>query len=581
MTLPLSLSPLGVPGDLLSLLGGLVAPHSRPAGKGLEAGSAMFVGGSFGSLLGAVGTDASAGDPTAQLVQLVKRGTPISTIAGTLANQVADALQRLLPGSQLGSGALRTSLVASIRSALAPPANAPPGSSAATQVAALEGRLTQWLNGLARETNQQTGQQNDIAGSLLDANTAKELPAQQQGSNSTPAPLDVASLARGLLASAATALLNGGSLGGVPNGAPAARLPLPTAGWSGAADPRITALQAAAFQAAPILAAAPQGGSPLAPGGSPNGSAATPSSSPLQVATPFGSATAAQVSSASTPSDLLARMLARAAGVDAQRAPASIPTLAEPDAAAPVAAGTTAPQSAGTETSGLTASSFAAAAKLTAALTTAIAAASSDGRFSADTGSKDAAFAAPAAPAKTVSSPVQGGFSLAANLPSAPAAPAGGSAATATPSAFDPSALIEGLVKSMAMRSSPDGTSELRLRLQPESLGSVTMKLTVSGTNVTATAVAQNADARVALLASQQQLARSLAGAGLKLTGFTVDLSGGNAGREQPRDQTSGFGRRYIVHDVAGAAASEAADATESGLAIVSGPTLGLLSYLV
>jgi flagellar hook-length control protein FliK len=150
-------------------------------------------------------------------------------------------------------------------------------------------------------------------------------------------------------------------------------------------------------------------------------------------------------------------------------------------------------------------------------------------------------------------------------------------AATANPPA-DPSAAVEQLISSMTMRTSTDGTSEVRLRLQPESLGTVTLKLTVDGNNVSANVVAQNGEARTALLAGQQHLARSLADSGLKLSSFTVDVSGGQT-HDQNRDQTSGFGRKYTVHEAA-ATDADSPDGSSVGPELLSGSTLGLLSYL-
>jgi flagellar hook-length control protein FliK len=147
-------------------------------------------------------------------------------------------------------------------------------------------------------------------------------------------------------------------------------------------------------------------------------------------------------------------------------------------------------------------------------------------------------------------------------------------------SSVDPSAIVEQVVRSMTMRTQSDGTSEVRMRLVPEHLGAVTLSLKVDGSNVSATAVTQNADVRNALVAHQQQLARSLADSGLKLTSFSVNMSGGNAGQDQPRDRTSGFGRQYAVHEVAAARQTDSTESTLVEPAIVSQSTLALFSYL-
>lgn len=574
MTLPISLSSLGLPGAALGLLGGLVLPHKGAAkGASTNAGAAAL---GFAGVLNAATLDANGTAATAKLTALVKGGMPISTIAAKLANQVADALARLFPGAHLDTGALRTSLVASIRSALSPPANAPPGSPAAAQVAALVTRLKQWLNGITGEANQQNGQQNDIAGDILDANSAKEIPAQPQGSTSQPSALGTDALAQSLLASVAAALSAGAHAAGAPDSGPARRAPGVSAGSTAPAKgptdldvvARLGSNAETPAPSVPTLAAAPT----LA-------TAKLPS-----VATPPG-ALAAESSTApstgSTPADLLARMLARAAGVDAQRA--APPT----DPAAPPASAASAVQASasGTPTqhgtTATSAGSFASAIELTTLLEGAIAAAAQgDGDSSPrnDLAGNDARN--PALPAKGASSATPSAFAVPTALAPPSVSQAAATQVPASTPALDPSAVIEGLVKSMAMRTSADGTSELRLRLQPESLGTVNLKLTVAGNTVVATATTQNADARIALLASQQQLARSLAGAGLKLTGFTVNLAGGNAGHEQPRDRNTGLGRRYTVHEAAGALA-ETAGTSDALPALVPQTTLGLLSYLV
>jgi len=102
------------------------------------------------------------------------------------------------------------------------------------------------------------------------------------------------------------------------------------------------------------------------------------------------------------------------------------------------------------------------------------------------------------------------------------AAPA---AAAYTP--IDAQAVIDQIVKGFAVHTS-GSTSEVRMRLQPEQLGDVSLKLSVSGGTVNASIVAQNADVRQTLLANQHQLAASLADAGLSLGNFSVDVSGGN-----------------------------------------------------
>jgi flagellar hook-length control protein FliK len=492
-------------------------------------------------------------DPIAQLTALVNSGTPISSIVDQLSNQIADAVAKQVPASQLPSGASRTALVASIKSALSPPSNAPPGT-AANQVAALEQRLQRWLEGLSGGADQQTGQQSDISGKILDANSARELPAQTQGSKSTPVTTGAASLAHSLLKSVAAAI-PGNAASTAPTIAPAIK---PSAGTADA-----SVLTNAATAAASAAATSAKTGTPApAPASDPTASAST-------------TAQNAATTSAATPVDLVARMIARAAGVDAVHN-VTLPTVQSAAPSAQIARGTAG--STGTASPGAT------AAKMTALLTQAIneAAEGAEQRGAAQDDAlqnQDTSSASSAVPSKVAARTDLSSFSLPTSPSPITAAQTQSQAATANPAPADPTAAIEQLVKSMAMRTGTDGTSEMRLRLQPESLGTVTLKLTVDGNNVSANVVAQNGEARTALLAQQHTLARSLADSGLKLTSFTVDLSGGQA-HDQTRDNTSGFGRRYTVHEMA-AADGDPAESSSTGPALLPSSTLGLLSYLV
>lgn len=111
----------------------------------------------------------------------------------------------------------------------------------------------------------------------------------------------------------------------------------------------------------------------------------------------------------------------------------------------------------------------------------------------------------------------------------------------------DPNAVVDQVLQGIRMNTLSDGSQTVRMRLVPESLGSVTVNLQVQGSSVNATLTAQNTDVRDALLANQQMLTRSLADAGLKLTGFSVNLT--NQGFQQQQNQyQSRFGttRRFV-----------------------------------
>jgi flagellar hook-length control protein FliK len=130
------------------------------------------------------------------------------------------------------------------------------------------------------------------------------------------------------------------------------------------------------------------------------------------------------------------------------------------------------------------------------------------------------------------------------------------------------------------LRTTSQGTSEIRLHLQPENLGDITMKISVNGNQISANVIAANADVRSALQSGQQQLAKSLANSGLTLSGFSVDVSGGDARRDQSQGRASGFGRRYVIHEM-NAKATDSQPISNLGPALLSGAGLELFNYLV
>ncbi len=517
---------------LLSNIGLLsqMAGHGSHGPKGIDpsAQSTNPYGASFGTVLGGQMNAPSASDPLAQLTFIVQNGTPISTVVDRLASLVS---QRA--GSQAGT------VAKSIKSALSPPSQAPPGTTAAQQVAALARRLQTWIGGVAGGADQRVGQQSDTSGQVLDANRARELPAHTDP-ESASSTLDVSALARSLLAQVAASF-------GPVQGAQAAVSAFSEAAKASTGLASTLARQQNAAAPTAQLAAAD------APG-------------PEQ-------------SDAAT---LLARMLSRAASVDAQ---------VNGNAMASQTSQIRASNTTGTvpHGEGVNFSQTAAAARLEAALGDVIATsaqnhggnASTDGQ-GAGSSFRDASSLPGSAPATSKAAPAATSDTLAFTVPTA--SPSQSFAQSASSSAYgssvDPSAIVEQVIRSMAMRTQSDGTSEVRMRLVPEHLGGITLSLKVDGSNVSATAVAQNADVRNALVAHQQQLARSLADSGLKLTSFSVNLSGGSAGQDQPRDRTSGFGRQYAVHEVTAARQTDSTESTTVEPAIVPQSTLALFSYL-
>ncbi|HEY1977346.1 MAG TPA: flagellar hook-length control protein FliK [Candidatus Baltobacteraceae bacterium] len=530
----------------LGILGQMAGHGSHHKGIDPSAQTTNPYGASFGNVLSGQMDALGASDPLAQLTAVVQNGTPISTVVDRLTGLVS---QR--------AGVHAGAVAKSIKSALSPPSKAPPGTSAAQQVTALARRLQTWIGGVAGGADQRAGQQSDTSGQVLDANRARELPAQTDP-ESASSKLDVSALARSLLAQVAA------SFG-----------PVQSAQTTLAATPQASSSARAAVSAFSEAAKASTGqASTLA---RLQGAVASNAQDEAPAAT-----TAAPQPEQSDAASLLARMLTRAAATDAQVNGNAVAT-ATPQIRVANSGGIT-PHGEGVNFNQTTA-----AARLEAALGDIVAGTAQNrgGNASTDnqsgssfrnasslpgdlpTSSKAASAANSDAPAFTVPT-------------GSPAQLFGTQSATSSGygSSVDPSAIVEQVVRSMAMRTQSDGTSEVRMRLSPEHLGEVTLNLKVDGSNVSATAVAQNADVRNALISHQQQLARSLADSGLKLTSFSVNLSGGGAGNHDQRDRTSGFGRQYAVHEIA---ASGLADSTESPSgepAIVPQSTLALFNYL-
>ena len=542
-----------LPANLINVATGTA--HAGGKGKGAHWASL------FGASLANASTASSSTSPTAspltanadllsQLTSLLQNGTPMATIVDQLAQSVGSSAAQLLAGKMSSSDLdrLRNSITQTLANALSPPSNAPPGT-AAQQAAALAARLQSVVESIARDAQNGSGQQNELSGNLLDANSAKELPAQPQQSNGASSPLDVSSLVSSLLSSVIAAL-----------NAPSATAP--------PAKPSYSPVQLASTQSLATSAVEAQQSAPstLNAGllNQSTANAVAPQAQP-----PSSPQTSISMSNAP---DLLARMLVRAAGVDAQLNAGGTPANAS--GASSGASALAAP------TPSLSSSTLAArfAALLADADGTAITAGSSSGDTSTSNNSghsfaQDLAQQAPsgtnaasliAAPNPSLNAQVQNALQ---------STPGGGST-------VDANAVLEQMINGMSMRTLAQGTSEIRLQLQPENLGQVTMRLTVSGTQVTANVVAQSADVRSALVANQQDLARSLSQAGLTLSGFSVDVSGGDAGQDQSKDRTAGFGRRYTVHELGGQPTAETTEASNLEPSLLGGSSLELFNSL-
>jgi len=389
---------------------------------------------------------------------------PMAFIVNHIAADIASAVVKST-GNQ-GNAAAQSTLQRAMASALAPPGTSPPGNG--TQLAAL---LQQQLTNLVTRLTEGTanaGQQNEVSGTVLDANSAREIPAQQ-----TKLPAGAQNATPSLVASYVQSLLNAVSNATGANASPAA----------GPGNPGQAAATAPpAVQAQPLP-------------------------------------------------DILARMLVRAANADAQRGGEVA------FRAVPASGSTTTLSPSTTQTAAGNAALF--------DRLIAIVAEQQSGSQSGTGEGKGQSQGFASAPQAQNQSSVSQTASFAAQAASAQ--PSNVSATVQTPSpahaSVDPNAVIEQIVKGLSMRTF-GSSSELQLRLQPEHLGNVSLKLTVTGNTITANVIAQNPDVREALLSNQQQLVRSLAEAGLSLGKFSVDVSGGNTAFTQQQSQRhANFGR--------------------------------------
>jgi hypothetical protein len=153
--------------------------------------------------------------------------------------------------------------------------------------------------------------------------------------------------------------------------------------------------------------------------------------------------------------------------------------------------------------------------------------------------------------------------------------------------AADPNAVVDQLLHGVFMNTTGD-VSTVRLKLVPETLGDISVKLTIQGTTVNAQIMAQTPQAHDALIAGQQQLTKVLADAGLKLDSFSVDLAGGFASFQQQQQQQSSqngtsFGRAALLGGVDTPETDEAtlSAAPNFGPPVLTGQNWSALNYLV
>ena len=175
-------------------------------------------------------------------------------------------------------------------------------------------------------------------------------------------------------------------------------------------------------------------------------------------------------------------------------------------------------------------------------------------------------------------STVAASFAIAPTAHDAPAVTPPAPAATLPqPQHVDANAVVNQVLGGVAIRTT-DGSSEVRLRLVPEQLGDVSVKLVVSGGNVDASITTHSADAQNALAGAQTQLAKTLADAGLKLQSFSVGLAGGNlANTSDQRRHDQQTARSASTRRISGVAATD--DEPLDELNLLAAPSFGLPVY--
>ncbi len=400
-----------------------------------------------------------------EIAALLQSGTPLASVIDGIASKLSSALIKATGNA--GDANAQSTLKRALASALAPPGTSPPGSGT-EQAEALAQQLTNIVNRLAGVTNT-AGQQSEFPGANLDAETARETPAQQ--TKPTTAQPDQGAAAA--LSAFVESLLNGAASGAAKAAADA----------SAGTQPAQTAQTAQSIPPA------------------------------QQAALP----------------DFLTRMLTRAANAEAQRGGDTLAGAVQPGASSHQSSATGAPVP----------SSAMLFERLLAIVAEQQMGSQSDGDAKDQQDSSGGA-APQTQTTNTAQTPIA---AQSASVPAASAQPTAQPASASSYTTIDPQAVIEQIVKGISLQTT-GSTSQIQLRLQPEHLGDVSLKITVTGNTINANLVAQNGAVRDVLLSNQQHLARSLAEAGLSLGKFSVDVSGGNAGfTQQQSQQHARFGR--------------------------------------
>ena len=567
----------------------------------------------------------ASSDPTAQaapapsailvasILQLMQGGTPAASIGTMVANKLASKIATAVSAATKTAvdAVAQNKLAQAFANALAPPGGSPPGSPT-EQARTLAQQL---LDLVARVAEPEAGQQSGISGQILDANSAKDIPAQATDQQNAPSSVGDAlvSFVQTILSDVAAQ---------VTAAAPAST----TTQIVATAQPVETA--AASSTSTQIVATA----QPIETGSA----ASDPPEPALLIRNPLPVGGGAVLGTPGTPvDDILARILARALGASAKLGTGTVATQPQ-SASQPLAP---AQSSASLSAS---AHSTLSSTPLGAVLAAALPSKSADPATQAvDTRAclnnliasiVDAAKAPAGAQSSNGSGQNASAFSgtlsqsilsaLTTGKSVAPANTDGASFITQTNALLggwtfsdptgsqshgivnalaqntanlpyttvDPNSVIDQVIKGLVIKTSADAaTSNVSMKLSPANLGDVALKLTVSGGTVTASMTAQNADVRDVLVANQHHLARSLADAGLKLSHFSVDVGNGGmngSSQQQQLAQHAGAKRHlgaHIINDTDDANSTDPiamAAVPNFGPPTASVSSLELLNYL-
>jgi flagellar hook-length control protein FliK len=497
-----------------------------------------------------------------KIADLLAKGESVSEIVQQLAASLATTLAAQFGGDV---AQIQTQLQSTFTSALSPPSTGPPLSNA-DLASALAQRFRQVAD-VAAGVLGETGQSNRLfAGSISDAaTTAGVQPAPQTSDNSPTTADSIATNASALTASLTASQGDGKTV--ATNGAPAL-------GPNGD-----TLLGRILTRATPP---------PQAPAGSQTSGAPAPAvqSGPLRLTiTALAAATAALVNGAApapvtststtttnvateTPAAAVQRVIANVVTPTAPNSGSTASDIAT-EAPAPMTPAVAAFVKAFTDV--LASTSAPATAK--AALTDANSGALLQSTVSSSQAPTIGAFASVQAPVQNDA--VSTGGSPSSTPPTLP-----------SPTAVDPNQVVDQILRGISLNTI-DTTSTVRMRLVPEELGDVSVKLTIEGSSVSAQVMAQTPAAHDALVAGQGQLERALADNGLKLTSFNVDLAGGFASfQQQQQQQSSQQGQANGRALLGGVDTTETDDsqlvaAPNFGPPVLAGTSWSALNYLV